>query len=870
MPNPSDKELLQHSAFVRRLAHHLLGDPEAAEDVAQDALLTAIERPPRDGARWKSWLSTVTRRRAYRHLRDQDRRRRKLESVPAPDTPEPPDSIAARRAVLGRVTSAVHDLEDVYLEAVLLRYFEGLTPTEIAKRLDVPLATVSSRLQRALVKLRARLDDEADARWRTSLAVAVGLPPSLGRVCKASPPATFLWSLTMTQATSAIAMGAAVLAVLAFGGYSYFSDASAPAPQANAPGSTETAAERQPAANAVTTSIDDQPVRKPVAAQVATKPTRLRLVATVQWQDGSPARAIRAMLRGADGTTTKPIIVSEQRSVVEFPDLAPGNYGLRIIGSSHEHPLQLATGPVERRTIELTPVTEFQGRVSTVDGTPIVGAWIIGDAGDVIAVSQARGAFRVRSLDRVRTISCRAQGFAASTYQPRPDLGEEAHIVLTPGGIGLEGWVTDPAGQPAAFATVMIGKPFSGNYDVTTDGTRIAQNERVRVRTNAEGYFVAVGLLPGQVPVRVPANGNVWADWNQQFDLTGGAPQVVTIRLQRACSVAGLVRDRAGDPADGAWIEVQWGSEIDQRDQTYTDEAGRFELHDLPPGSVVLTATGRAKGQCRERVQLQAGHNTEWRPFLNLGTVGQVVDAKGQPVSGVQILAEAASFEAAVDADDNGEFSIVDCPDTLTSIYVMAGRQRVLGYWSNVDVHQNGLFLRLAPNAGLPCQITVRILGPDGQPVEDARLSLGEPGRPARIGSGRPDEKGWIRLNGPIYGVLFEAKIRSTSYGRIHLGVRAPDDKGVLDFGTVRMHKPGQLALEVKPKELHSRVDRFVIETRDGIEIVSGTGLPASGLRLAPGDYRVKLIGDELAPASVEFAIAAETVTKDAVQLRVR
>jgi hypothetical protein len=68
-------------------------------------------------------------------------------------------------------------LEEPYQEAVLLRYYEGLSPKEIAARTSAPIATVRSRLQRALDQLRSRLDRESGgdrATWVTALAPFLG------------------------------------------------------------------------------------------------------------------------------------------------------------------------------------------------------------------------------------------------------------------------------------------------------------------------------------------------------------------------------------------------------------------------------------------------------------------------------------------------------------------------------------------------------------------------------------------------------------------------------------------------------------------------------------------------------------------------
>jgi hypothetical protein len=52
----------------------------------------------------------------------------------------------------------VRSLDEPYREAILLRYFEGMAPRDIAKSRGVPIDTVRSHLRRGLAKLRERLD----------------------------------------------------------------------------------------------------------------------------------------------------------------------------------------------------------------------------------------------------------------------------------------------------------------------------------------------------------------------------------------------------------------------------------------------------------------------------------------------------------------------------------------------------------------------------------------------------------------------------------------------------------------------------------------------------------------------------------------
>jgi hypothetical protein len=52
------------------------------------------------------------------------------------------------------------ELPEPFKAAILLRYYEDLSPHAIAKRVDAPLETVRARLKRGLQKLRRRLDED--------------------------------------------------------------------------------------------------------------------------------------------------------------------------------------------------------------------------------------------------------------------------------------------------------------------------------------------------------------------------------------------------------------------------------------------------------------------------------------------------------------------------------------------------------------------------------------------------------------------------------------------------------------------------------------------------------------------------------------
>ena len=130
----------------------VLGDPDDAQDVAQDAYLKAYRSWSRfDGADARAWLYTIALRLAFNHLRS---RRRwlavlgRIESRPWAD-PSDPDLWAAIRGLDRRTRSAL-----------LLNVLDGYTHAEIAEMLAVPEGTVASWISRGRATLRRELGTE--------------------------------------------------------------------------------------------------------------------------------------------------------------------------------------------------------------------------------------------------------------------------------------------------------------------------------------------------------------------------------------------------------------------------------------------------------------------------------------------------------------------------------------------------------------------------------------------------------------------------------------------------------------------------------------------------------------------------------------
>lgn len=196
--------LLQHRDFLRALARQLLRDEHLAEDVVQESFLVALVNPPKSADALRSWLAkVVTRRAANRHRGDSRRQRREGEAARAerlPDASEVSESLHTQR----RVLAAIEALPDHYRTAIYLRFHEGLPPREIARRMDVPVETIRSRVQRGLAHMRRDLDQEFGGResWAIVLLPFAGSGREFTSLGWAALAAGVVLSLTLAVAWS--------------------------------------------------------------------------------------------------------------------------------------------------------------------------------------------------------------------------------------------------------------------------------------------------------------------------------------------------------------------------------------------------------------------------------------------------------------------------------------------------------------------------------------------------------------------------------------------------------------------------------------------------------------------------------------------
>lgn len=154
----------RHSRLVYGLALKILADTQAAEDLTQEIFLTlwrkAATNP--DCRFFVRYLVTITRSRSIDKLRARTRQLKLVEkwgqtmtndAIPEP-TPIDRASFTERSQ---RITNALQELPDKQRQVIELAYNQGLSQSEIATTLEIPLGTVKTCTRQGLLKLRGIL-----------------------------------------------------------------------------------------------------------------------------------------------------------------------------------------------------------------------------------------------------------------------------------------------------------------------------------------------------------------------------------------------------------------------------------------------------------------------------------------------------------------------------------------------------------------------------------------------------------------------------------------------------------------------------------------------------------------------------------------
>jgi RNA polymerase sigma-70 factor (ECF subfamily) len=144
-------------SLVFSIAYHILHNAALAEETAQDVFFRLYQdyHMIKSTAHLIHWLRRTTTHRCLDILRHSERHTQiSLDDIDIHLLSEQPDQDPILGQTLRRL---VAELPAGARAVVVLRFQEDLEPREIAQLLDLPVNTVKSRLQRALIVLRSKL-----------------------------------------------------------------------------------------------------------------------------------------------------------------------------------------------------------------------------------------------------------------------------------------------------------------------------------------------------------------------------------------------------------------------------------------------------------------------------------------------------------------------------------------------------------------------------------------------------------------------------------------------------------------------------------------------------------------------------------------
>jgi len=145
----------------------ILNSREEAEDILQDVFIQIWRRAKDfDEKRGRpfTWLVTLTRSRAIDRLRQLGARQRLVTGAAQEQTDKVSDALSdtIKTAQRETVRRALAELPEEQKHTLVLAYFEGLTQSEIAAKLNTPLGTIKTRMRSGMIKLRALLGSQLE------------------------------------------------------------------------------------------------------------------------------------------------------------------------------------------------------------------------------------------------------------------------------------------------------------------------------------------------------------------------------------------------------------------------------------------------------------------------------------------------------------------------------------------------------------------------------------------------------------------------------------------------------------------------------------------------------------------------------------
>jgi RNA polymerase sigma factor (sigma-70 family) len=665
----------RYSAMVYSTCKRVIGNPNDAEDVAQECFIELVRvrktiRPSLGG-----WLHTVATRRSLDRIKAETRRKRREVRF------------AQRVDMSGETTwddmkthidEAIAALPEKLREPITYRFLEGQTQNAIARNLGISDSTVQYRLSKGIEEMRKFL------KKRGVVAPSVVLASLLGThlTAQAAPAAltAALGKLTLAGATGAMggtaatsATGIATLggvlvmkkiiiaaAVVLAGGIGMWAvkqkrppEPVQPVQEIHAPEPAESEAEEAAQRDLVVSQRIAEEPRDAETLKAPGEPVISGVVVDIQ---NSPVAEARVIVKGTK-TPVKETTVCDAQGYFEF--VGPEPVIQVELSAEKGDAVSEPIGPIYLTEKGLHDVVITLYSSGSIAGTVIDGAGSPLDDAEVVADSVRRGALGAgNSGETDQDGQFIVEGLYPDTYDisvriPASDTfkmavvepvavaaGEDVTDLLIQVDIwkdlSISGCVMDDAGRPVARASVLATEPTWS-----------------QAGTDEKGVYMLANISEGLYSIQVHADGSVSAS---ATGVPAGSEGVDFVLERRGAIHGRVVRSDTGEPIPafevgyrkGAWndpgtlLSRTYNPAVDLRMEPIQNAEGDFYIDDVDPGLTTVLVRSSEFAPATEVVSVTPGGTGAAEVLVQLHPGcrlrGVVHDAADAPISGALVF----------------------------------------------------------------------------------------------------------------------------------------------------------------------------------------------------------------------------------------
>ncbi len=772
--------LLEHTAFVRGVARAALRGDDLVDDVVQDTMLTALEESHRRRGPLRAWLAGVARNKARNLIRRRAASRRREERVASGEATDSVDELVARAEEGRRLVAAVLALDERYKRPILLRYYEGLPPREIARRLDMPVETARTRIKRGIDRLRTELErthEQEPGGWRVALLPLLHLPSK-------GP------GLTPILLTGGVMLGKkwivlATLLLLLVGGGLWlrpWGDKESDTRERGTSLTSDAGGPQQPELRGLPSEAAEPSSEWPAPIDLAKVDRERDLHGVIVRSDGSPVAggsvtALYYRWRSQGMLTSYGRMLASEKGPSSVSGV-DGSFSLPLARGDLVHLRVRARGfaPTElthllageRVRVVLAEAVRLIVSATDADGKPVVGMPVR------FFVNPERTGHWLEN-----TATTGTDGRAVFADLP-PSLKGWIDPAPHREGLGNPGWVNielPASGEKVHRLQLAVGKTLRGRVlhsgtGAPIEGARVSTNWALlpSVLTDAEGKYVLHGWT---TELRSILHATAPGFVQSAVELTeAGIPD---IRLTPSVTLRGRVVDEMGEVVAGALVSVACIGRVrwtPPRGSAVTDAEGNFVVDGLDWPTKVLVVRSPGRGRL---VQVIAQGAKEDLGDLVLPArcevTGTLTDPAGAPMARIPVtLTPSENFDRALRrlerrTDDLGRFCFPDLGPAAYDLVVGPRFEPILRKRVELTSEQPTANLRLTPDSAR--SVVVRAVDEAGKPAVGVYVWANATHPPDRK-TGKTGEDGTLTLE------LFRRPYKLSVMPTVGLGFALP------------------------------------------------------------------------------------------------